>query len=101
VAQQYRIQAFVDFSAFYSKFDNGITTDLNFRSKLPVYSNVDPSHTIWPVYYNNMYEGHLHGWETILKTQPLANLRVELSHSLFKIVRKGLPIPGQPAPFTI
>jgi outer membrane receptor protein involved in Fe transport len=89
-------KAYIDFSAFYSKFNNGITSDADFRNKLPVYSKVDPNHTIWPIYYDNIYEGHLHGWETVLKTQPIPNIRVEVSHSLFKIVRRGLSIPGRP-----
>jgi iron complex outermembrane recepter protein len=89
-------KVYMDFSGFYAKLDKGIDSDTNFKSKPPVASEVAKDVTIWPIYYNNTYKGRLYGWDAVFKLQPLDHLRFEASHSLFKRIREGLPIPGSP-----
>lgn len=88
-------QVVFDFSAFYTRYNNAITTDNDFMAKGPTPSKISESYTILPIYYSNTYKGIFYGGEFIARINPTKNLKMEISYTLFKEDIEALPIPGR------
>ncbi len=83
----------IDVSGFHAKVDDAIGVDPDFQSKEPIPSR-SGGYMVLPMYFTNTYEGHAYGGEVILRVDPWAHLRAELSYSHYQIDTEGLPIPG-------